>query len=86
MSVLFVITVIGIMVLIYFCICRIVRKLFMNGLESVEVVKGLDMSAIIIKGGKRLSANAYLALELVIFCRTGNLITMKFQFDKVSEA
>lgn len=39
----------------------------MNGLGSVEVVKGLDMSAIIIKGGKRLSANAYLALELVFF-------------------
>lgn len=37
----------------------------MNGLESVEVVKGQDMSATIIKEGKRLSANAYLALELV---------------------
>lgn len=45
--------------------CRIVRKWFTNGLASAEVAKGQDLSAIIIKEGKRLSANACLALELV---------------------
>ncbi|CAK7329389.1 unnamed protein product [Dovyalis caffra] len=45
--------------------CRIAEKWFMNGLESVEVAKAQDMSAIIIKGGKKLPANVYLALELV---------------------
>lgn len=38
----------------------------MNGLESVEVAKELDTSATIAREGKRLSANAYHALGLVI--------------------
>lgn len=40
----------------------------MNGLGSVGVAKGQDLSVIIIKGGKRQSASAYLALELVLSC------------------
>lgn len=39
----------------------------MNGLENVEVAKGRDFSVIITKGERRLSANAFLALELVLF-------------------
>lgn len=39
----------------------------MNGLENVEVAKGQDLSVIITKGEKRLSANAFLASELVFF-------------------
>lgn len=38
----------------------------MNGPESVEVAKELDTSATIAREGKRLSANAYHALGLVI--------------------
>lgn len=45
---------------------RTVRKLSMSGLESVEVAKELDTSATIAREGKRLSANAYHALGLVI--------------------
>ncbi|KAI8014938.1 hypothetical protein LOK49_LG05G01806 [Camellia lanceoleosa] len=44
---------------------RIVKKWCMNGLGSVGVAKVQDFSIFIIKGGRRLSANAYLALELV---------------------
>jgi hypothetical protein len=47
----------------HFWICRIVRKLCTNGLESVEVAKDRDLSAILIKEEKRLSANAYLVRE-----------------------
>lgn len=39
----------------------------MNGPENVEVAKGQDLSVIITKGERRLSANAFLALELVFF-------------------
>jgi hypothetical protein len=39
----------------------------MSGLESVEVARVQGLSAIIIKGGRRLPANVYHALELVIF-------------------
>ncbi|KAF2321195.1 hypothetical protein GH714_035312 [Hevea brasiliensis] len=45
----------------------IVGKWFMSGLGSAEVAKALDMSAIIIKEGKRLFASVYLALGLAIF-------------------
>ena len=51
----------------YLWSCRIVRKWCMNGLGSVGVAKDQDLSVIIIKEGRRLSANAYLALELVLF-------------------
>lgn len=40
----------------------------MNGPGSVGVAKGQDLSVIIIKGEKRQSASAYLALELVLSC------------------
>lgn len=39
----------------------------MNGLESVEVAKDLELSAITRKGVKRLYANAYPAKGLVSF-------------------
>lgn len=42
---------------------RIAGKWFMNGLESVEVAKDLELSAITRKGVKRLYANAYPAKE-----------------------
>ncbi|KAK6946121.1 Malectin-like domain [Dillenia turbinata] len=42
-------------------IITIVKKWFMNGLGSVGVVKGLDVSVITTKEGKRSLANAYLA-------------------------
>lgn len=38
----------------------------MNGRESAGVVKALVLSAITIKEGRKSSANAYLALELVL--------------------
>jgi len=44
-------------------IFRIAGKWFMNGLESVEVAKDLELSAITRKGVKRLYANAYPAKE-----------------------
>lgn len=47
----------------------------MNGLGSAGVVKGLDFVATIIKEGKRLFANVYLALELVKFLLLGYLIS-----------
>lgn len=39
----------------------------MSGLENVEAAKVQDMSVIITKEGKRLSANVFLALELVFY-------------------
>ena len=58
-------------------VCRIVGKWY--GLGSAGVAKGLDLLATIIKEGKRLSANVYLALELVISyeftCCLRNLIS-----------
>lgn len=45
--------------------CRIARKLYMNGQESVGVAKAQDLSVITTKEEEKLSANAYLAKELV---------------------
>nr|GMD90402.1 calmodulin-like protein 1 [Ipomoea batatas] len=45
---------------------RIAEKLFMNGQESVGAAKAQGLSVTITKGGRRLSANAYPALELVL--------------------
>lgn len=39
----------------------------MSGRENVEAAKVQDMSVTITKEGKRLSANAFLVLELVFF-------------------
>ena len=58
----------------------------MNGLGSAGVAKGLDLLATIIKEGKRLFANVYLALELVIssFSYLRCEVEIKFQFGRVS--
>ncbi|KAL3538880.1 hypothetical protein ACH5RR_002246 [Cinchona calisaya] len=46
----------------------IARRLCMNGLDNAEVAKELDALATITKAARRLFANAYPALELVMFC------------------
>ena len=67
-------------------VCRIVGKWYMNGLGSAGVAKGLGLLAAIIKEGKRLFANVYLALELVIssFSYLRCEVKIKFQFGRVS--
>jgi len=56
----------------------------MNGQESAGVAKGLDLSAITIKEGKRLSANVYPALALVISSYCYREVHTEFQFGSVS--
>lgn len=58
----------------------------MSGLESVEVARVQGLSAIIIKGGRRLPANVYPALELVIFFFASPQPLFKFQFMKMRNA
>lgn len=70
------------LVLIYLRNCRIVKKWCMNGLESVEVAKGLDLSAITTKGEKRLPANVYLALELVLMLLLPLYLCESYQVKK----